>query len=161
MYTDIVLVKFDLHHVLSDGTKQKFKADLAKRKKKQQGKVQAKKREDRDRKKEEMERINRLKARFQQIDPNDEFFRVVSAAAEAPFSPEPPFTTGEDFGPSISSQQQSQSAGSIPGSPAVVVPAQRAAPPPPPPPAIDFSRTAMADLFLLRRDQARWRNFRG
>ena len=122
LYTDIVLVELDLHHVLSEATKQKFKADLAKRKKKRQGKFYAEKREDREREKEELNRIHELKARFKEIDPNDAFFRVSEAAP-----PSEPQLSGDDFGPSVSRQSAD-----TPGSPV----------PQPAAPAIDFSRAA-------------------
>jgi hypothetical protein len=95
LYIDIHFVELNLNRLLSMDTKKKFKADFEKRRKRRQSRLKAEKREVRIARKKEEERINELKARMQQIDPNDEFFRV-----SAP--PEPVDLTGEAFGPAIS-----------------------------------------------------------
>ena len=97
LYTDVVFVELDLNNLLSDATRQRFKAELAKRRKRRQTKVQAEKRADRVAKKEEEARIQERKARLQMIDPEDDFFHI-------PASPQPDnvVVTGDDFGPAIS-----------------------------------------------------------
>lgn len=93
LYTDIVFVELDLNHILSEGTKRKFKNEIAKRRKKRQSKVQAEKRADLQAKKEDQDRVNARKARLQTIDPDDEFFRA------AVTTPAEPVVEGADFGP--------------------------------------------------------------
>lgn len=107
LYTDIHFVELDLNSLLSIECKKKFKAEFDKRRKRRQGKVKAEKREDKLAQKKEEERIKELKARMQQIDPNDDFFQVS-------LPEEPVDLTGDAFGPAISG---SSSAGA--GSPAV------------------------------------------
>jgi hypothetical protein len=93
LLADIVFVELDLNHILTDQTKQKFKADLDKRRKRRQSKVKAEKRADRVAQKEETERINERRARSQLIDPDDNFFHQ--------YVPEEPTLTAEDFAASI------------------------------------------------------------
>jgi hypothetical protein len=95
LYTDVVFVELDLHHILSEETKKRFKVDIAKRRKRRQSKVQAEKRSDREIKKDEAEKISERKARLQGVDPEDEFFRV-------PVAPEPRLTV-VDLGPAVGS----------------------------------------------------------
>ncbi|CAB9509876.1 RING finger protein 10 [Seminavis robusta] len=95
LYADIQFVELELHSLLSNDTKRKFKADFEKRRKRRQSKVKAEKREDKVARLKEEERINELKARMQQIDPNDEFFMV------SPPPEEPVQLTGDAFGPAI------------------------------------------------------------
>jgi hypothetical protein len=90
LFTDIIFVELDLNHILSEKTKQKFKGELAKRRKHRQSKVKAEKRENRALQREERARINDRKARLQLIDPDDAFFH--SSALE-----EEPQLTAEDF----------------------------------------------------------------
>lgn len=94
LFTDISFVELDLNHILTDRTKQSFKGDLAKRRKKRQSKVKAEKRADRAAQKEETELINERRARLQRIDPEDAFFRQHVV-------PEEPALTAEDFVVSI------------------------------------------------------------
>jgi hypothetical protein len=91
LLADIVFVELDLNHILTDQTKQKFKADLDKRRKRRQSKVKAEKRADRVTQKEETERINERRARLQLIDPKDDFFHQY----------EEPTLTAEDFAASV------------------------------------------------------------
>jgi hypothetical protein len=103
VYSDIVFVELDLNHILSDETRQKFKAEIAKRSKRRRSKAQAEKRADRALLKEEMERINERKARLQIIDPNDDFFQVSTTDASEPLPAE-----GEEFGPILGSGSRLQ-----------------------------------------------------
>eukprot|EP00980_Cylindrotheca_fusiformis_P012577 scaffold3084_cov144-Cylindrotheca_fusiformis.AAC.25 len=89
LFTEIVFVELDLNHILTDQTKQKFKQDLARRRKRRQYKVKAEKRADRAAEKEETERINERRARLQLIDLEDDFFRHHVG--------EEPTLTAEDF----------------------------------------------------------------
>ena len=102
LYTDIRFVEIDLNNLLSMETKRKFKADFEKRRKRRQSKIKAEKREDKMARKLEEERINELKARMHQIDPDDEFFQV------APPPEEPLDLTSEAFGPAISGSQNGE-----------------------------------------------------
>lgn len=83
VYSDIQIVELDLNNVLSKETKRIFQADMAKRKKKRQSKIQAEKRADREAKQEEARLINDRKSRFQMIDQDDEFFHAPSSEVEA------------------------------------------------------------------------------
>lgn len=93
LYTDIMFVELDLNRLLSAETKEKFKGEMEKRRKKRKNKVTAEKRADRAAKKKEQARISELKARMQRIDPNDEFFQIPE---------EPTVLVGDEFGPAIS-----------------------------------------------------------
>ncbi|GKZ01459.1 hypothetical protein MPSEU_001096500 [Mayamaea pseudoterrestris] len=93
--SEIVFVELSLGHVLSRETKQHFQKEFAKRKHARSSRLNAEKAADNRQKRIEQARIDDLKARFQQIDPNDDFFR----------SPEPEplhVMTGDEFGPSVS-----------------------------------------------------------
>eukprot|EP00536_Pseudo-nitzschia_multiseries_P018144 jgi/Psemu1/54304/gm1.54304_g len=94
LYTDIVFVELDLNHLLSEGTRRKFKNEIDKRRKKRQSKTQAEKRADRIARKEDQERINERKARLQLVDPDDEFFHAAVQMAS-----EPAVVEAADFGP--------------------------------------------------------------
>lgn len=96
LYTDIRFLEIDINNLLSMETKNKFKADFEMRRKRRQSRVKAEKREDKIARKQEMERINELKARTRQIDPNDEFFQV------SPPPEDPLDLSSEAFGPAIS-----------------------------------------------------------
>jgi len=96
LYTDITFVEIDINNLLSNETKQKFKADFEKRRKRRQSKVKAEKREDKLARKKEEERINELKARMHQIDPDDDFFQFSSPPEETLD------LTSEAFGPAVS-----------------------------------------------------------
>jgi hypothetical protein len=100
LYTDIVFVEVDLNHMLSEVTRRKFKADIAKRRKRRQSKIQTEKRADRVIQKEEQQRINERKARLQTVDPNDEFFQLSSAVSE-PTELQSIIDTIQDFGPAL------------------------------------------------------------
>jgi hypothetical protein len=102
LFCDIHFVELDLNTLLSCDTKRKFKVDLEKRRKRRQSKVKAEKREDKIARQKEDERINELKARMQQIDPNDEFFQIS-------LPEDPPELTGEAFGPAMSSGNATRS----------------------------------------------------
>jgi hypothetical protein len=93
LLADIVFVELDLNHILTDQTKQRFKAELAKRRKRRQSSVKAEKRADLVALKEETERINERRARSQRIDPDDDFFHQ--------YVPEEPSWTAEDFAASV------------------------------------------------------------
>lgn len=107
LYADIHFVELDLNSLLSIETKRKFKADFDKRRKCRQSKAKAEKREDKMAQRKEEERINQLKARMQQIDPNDAFFQV--SLPEEPLE-----LTGDAFGPAISGGRNSSSTGAAP-----------------------------------------------
>jgi hypothetical protein len=77
VYTDAIFVELDLNRILSEETKQKFKGEFDKRRKRRKDKTNAEKREDMIAKQKEQERINSLKSRTQQIDPHDNFFQIV------------------------------------------------------------------------------------
>ena len=96
LYTDIRFLEIDLNNLLSMETKNKFKADFEKRRKRRQSRVKAEKREDKMARKQELERINELKARTRQIDPDDEFFQI------SPPPEDPLDLSSEAFGPAIS-----------------------------------------------------------
>jgi hypothetical protein len=100
LYTDIVFVELDLNHMLSEVTRRKFKADIAKRRKRRQSKIQTEKRADRAIQKEEQQRINERKARSQTVDPNDDFFQLSSAVSELT-ELQPIIDTIQDFGPAL------------------------------------------------------------
>jgi hypothetical protein len=102
LYTDIIFVELDLNHMLSEATRRKFKADIAKRRKRRQSKIQTEKRADRAIQKEEQQRINERKARLQTVDPNDEFFQI-SSAVSGPNELQPIIDTIQDFGPALQS----------------------------------------------------------
>jgi hypothetical protein len=74
LYTDIRFVELDLNRILSDETRQKYRAEFEKRSKKRRNKHAAEKRADAMATKKEEARIKELKARIQRIDPHDEFF---------------------------------------------------------------------------------------
>mmetsp|Transcript_31932 Transcript_31932/g.52696 ORF Transcript_31932/g.52696 Transcript_31932/m.52696 type:complete len:707 (+) Transcript_31932:127-2247(+) len=93
-YTDIVFVELDLNRILSNKTKQKFKAELEKRNRRRKNKVVAEKRVDRHQQRREEQRINELKSRMQCIDTTDQFFQYVP-------DPEPDSMVGEQFGPAV------------------------------------------------------------
>ena len=76
LYTDAVFVELDLDRILSEETKQLFKVELDKRRKRRKDKSSAEKRADWTAKQKELERINNVKSRMQQIDPNDIFFQI-------------------------------------------------------------------------------------
>jgi len=97
LYTDIVFVELDLYHLMSEATRRKFKADISKRRKRRQSKIQAEKRADRVLKKEEQERINERKAKLQTIDPDDDFFWVAPTVSSP--SESLPIMDGANFGP--------------------------------------------------------------
>jgi len=101
LYIDVTFVELDLNRILSEATKQKFKGEFEKRRKRRKDKKNVEKREDRVAQQKEQERINTLKSRVPRIDPNDEFF----------IFPEPESLTVMDF-PSVSGDQ------AMPNSPA-------------------------------------------
>lgn len=76
LYTDAAFVELDLDRILSEKTKQLFKVELDKRRQRRKDKSNAEKRADWTSKQKEVERINTVKARLQQIDPNDNFFQI-------------------------------------------------------------------------------------
>lgn len=88
LLTDITFVELDMNHLLTDYTKQKFKHELTKRRKRRQSKVKAEKRADRAAQKEETERINERRARLQLIDPDDDFFHSTAVDVEDSISPQ-------------------------------------------------------------------------
>lgn len=104
-YTDISFVELDLNRLLSTETKQKFKGEMEKRRKKRKNKATAEKRADRIAKQKEEARINELKSRIQRIEPNDEFFQIPE---------EPTVLIGEEFGPAISGSVVDDAAGDAP-----------------------------------------------
>ena len=102
LYMDVTFVELDLNHLLSESTKQRFKAEFIKRRKRRQAKLSRERREDRALQAQEEERIQARKAKLQIIDPIDPFFHV---------QPPPTTTTttttntegaltGDEFGPS-------------------------------------------------------------
>ncbi|KAL3921401.1 MAG: hypothetical protein SGILL_002766 [Bacillariaceae sp.] len=101
VFSDVSFVELDLNSLLSEETRKKFKADISKRRKQRQARIQAEKRADKAAEREETDRINERKARLQTIDPDDDFFQIQSLPQE----PQP--TTGEDFGPSLVSGNES------------------------------------------------------
>lgn len=126
LYTDIQFVELDLNCMLSAETKQKFKAEMEKRRKKRKSKVNAEKRADRVAKQKEEARINELKARIQRIDPNDDFFQISEEPEQV--------LVGEEFGPAISGSVIDDDT----GSPRVVAP--------PSEPQMSFSAVTVSNL---------------
>jgi Zinc finger, C3HC4 type (RING finger) len=114
LYTDVTFVELDLNHVLSEETREKFKGEIAKRRKRRQSKVLAEKRADKAAFREEMEQINERKARLQIIDPTDDFFQVPSL----PVEPIP--AEGEDFGPALVAETLSSVTPAVPGAPSEI-----------------------------------------
>lgn len=108
LYTDILFVELDLNHLLSEATKQKFKNEIIKRRKKRQSKVQAEKRADRVAKKEDQDRINERKARLQSVDPDDEYFHAAVQLSEELVAAENTTTTTEDFGPLLGGERSNR-----------------------------------------------------
>ncbi|KAG7362997.1 zinc finger C3HC4 type domain containing protein [Nitzschia inconspicua] len=98
LYTDVVLVELDLNHALTEETREKFKGDIAKRRKRRQSKLQAEKRADKAALREEMELIKERKARLQIIDPNDDFFQIPSLPVDQSLG------EGGDFGPALGAE---------------------------------------------------------
>lgn len=94
LYTDVCLVELSLGHLLSKATKKAFSKDFHRRQQSRLKKTRTEQRQDARVQRQEEERIQELKARFQRIDPNDEFFQPVVIESEPSFD-------GEDFGPSI------------------------------------------------------------
>jgi hypothetical protein len=109
-YSDIQIVELDLNNMLSNETKKRFQADLAKRRKKRQSKVQAEKRVDREAKREEARLINDRRSRFQTIDQNDVFFHGASPEVEAVVSQgvEADPELGNDYTSTTDAHQNSQ-----------------------------------------------------
>ena len=105
LYTDISFVEVSLGSLLSKQTKKTFAKEFHRRKNARTKKLQIEKEKDDRAKRREEARINELKSRIQQIDPDDEFFR--------PSVPEPePTFDGDDFGPSVSASASNRSHGS-------------------------------------------------
>lgn len=103
LYTEITFIELSMAHLLSPATKKLFKKEFQKRNQKRSAKTNAEKRADAKLKQQEEERVNELKARYQSIDPSDEFFRVPAVV-------EPPINFSEDnFGPSLGTALGSQS----------------------------------------------------
>lgn len=103
LYTEIAFVEISMGHLLSNSTKKLFKREFQKRTQKRSAKTNAEKRADAILKQQEEERVNELKARYQSIDPSDEFFRV-------PLVKEAPVDFSDDhFGPSLGNAASSQS----------------------------------------------------
>ncbi|CAJ1942946.1 unnamed protein product [Cylindrotheca closterium] len=75
LYVDFMFVELDLNHILTEQAKQKFKNEFANRRKRRQSKVKAEKKADKAKEREEMQRINERRSRFQTIDPGDDFFQ--------------------------------------------------------------------------------------
>jgi hypothetical protein len=94
LYTDVYLVELSIGHLLSKATKKAFSKDFHRRQQARLKKTRTEQRQDARVQRQEEERIQELKARFQRIDPNDEFFQPVVLEAEPSFD-------GDDFGPSI------------------------------------------------------------
>lgn len=113
LYTDVLFVELDLNHLLSETTKQKFKNEILKRRKKRHSKVQAEKRADRVAKKEDQDRINERKARLQSVDPDDVFFHPAVKLSKEMTAAEIMTTTTEDFGPLLGGER-SDSDGIVP-----------------------------------------------
>jgi hypothetical protein len=134
VYTDIVFVEIDLYPILSDSTRNKFKAEFEKRRKKRKSKASTEKKADRLARKEEERRIEELKARIQRIDPNDDFFQAPAVQAGP--------LTGEDFGPSLIAPPPTTS------DPADA-PNALAQSPPLPNPALSFSAVAGRGFSVL------------
>lgn len=97
LYSDICFVEISLSHVLSSQTKKAFKNEFLKRNQARASREAAERRSDDRLKRKEEERINELKARFQRIDPSDDFFQP-SLSAEPDLN-----MFGEDFGPPLDS----------------------------------------------------------
>lgn len=97
-YTDILFVELDLNRILSNETKNKFKGELEKRKRRRKNKVIAEKRVDREQERREQQRIDELKSQMQHIDATDEFFQYYQDYEP---DPEPGAMVGEHFGPSV------------------------------------------------------------
>jgi len=99
LYTDIVFVELDLNALLSAKTVGHFRAESEKRKSRRKKILHAEKKIDRENKKKEEQRIDNLKARFHDIDPNDTFFQTAIIEPDQPM-------TGESFGPSITGEER-------------------------------------------------------
>ena len=96
LYTDLCFVELNLGSYLSHNTKQEFRKEFQKRKQKRVQRANAEKRADKKIEQQERERIEGLRAVFQQIDPTDEFFQYT------PREPEPERAidfSSEVFGP--------------------------------------------------------------
>ena len=92
--SEIVMVELNIGHLLGNETRKQFQKEFKKRMHTRVNRQAVEKMADEKGRRLEEQRINKLKARFQRIDPNDEFFRRPE--------PEPqPVLTGEEFGPSI------------------------------------------------------------
>lgn len=92
LYIDIQFVELNINHHLSAPTKQMYQSEFQKRKAQRQKKQQLERKLDRKKLREEQHRIEQLKARHVQIDPNDAFFHV-----SVPQSVQ----SGDDFGPAL------------------------------------------------------------
>ena len=134
LYCDICFVELDLNHILSDVTRNKFKGDLQKRRKRRQHKVQAEKKADKAAMKVEADLINERKARWQSIDPDDDFFKPVIVPPEqsddnvASLVQDAATTLGENEAGSAQLSQSHSNESST------------TQPPPQSPSALDFSR---------------------
>jgi hypothetical protein len=96
LFTEITFVEIGMGHLLSNETKKMFKKEFQQRKVKRVAKTQAEQRADAKLKRQEEERVNERKARYQGIDPTDDFFRPAVAVEE----PAVNFVEA-DFGPSL------------------------------------------------------------